>query len=218
MITQYASPLPRWKRATDIVVCLLAMPVFALLTFFMSILTWLCAPGPLFFRQERIGFRRQRFQCYKFRSMAVRPNPWARRAQRAKRSGAKDQTDDQLADLVIPCGWFLRTTGLDELPQIINVLRGEMSLVGPRAIIPNEVAEYQPWQMERFETPPGLTGLWQVSARSRTPSEEMLQYDVEYVRAKSWRLDLWILCRTVPAMLAQVQRQSDSPVRVSNQD
>jgi lipopolysaccharide/colanic/teichoic acid biosynthesis glycosyltransferase len=92
---------------------------------------------------------------------------------------------------------------LDELPQIINVLRGEMSLVGPRPCIPYEYDKYLPWQRERFETLPGLTGLWQVSGKNRTTFEEMMRLDIKYVRNKTWRLDIWIIIMTVPAILIQ---------------
>jgi lipopolysaccharide/colanic/teichoic acid biosynthesis glycosyltransferase len=112
---------------------------------------------------------------------------------------------DVLGDArLIPGGQLMRATGLDELPQIINILRGEMSLVGPRPCIPYECEKYQPWHRERFDTLPGLTGLWQVSGKNRTTFEQMMQLDVKYVRTKSWWLDVQIILLTAPAILRQV--------------
>jgi lipopolysaccharide/colanic/teichoic acid biosynthesis glycosyltransferase len=105
---------------------------------------------------------------------------------------------------IIPFGLFLRASGLDELPQLINVLRREMSLVGPRPCLPYEFDNYLPWQKERFETLPGLTGYWQVSGKNRTTFVEMVQFDIDYARRRSLGLDLLIMVRTVPALLVQM--------------
>jgi lipopolysaccharide/colanic/teichoic acid biosynthesis glycosyltransferase len=105
---------------------------------------------------------------------------------------------------LITGGWFLRATGLDELPQIINVLRGDMSVVGPRPCIPYEYDQYTAQQRERFSSVPGLTGLWQVSGKNRTTFEEMIRLDVEYARRKSLGLDLKIIAKTLPALYTQV--------------
>jgi lipopolysaccharide/colanic/teichoic acid biosynthesis glycosyltransferase len=105
---------------------------------------------------------------------------------------------------LIPGGWILRASGLDELPQVINVLRGEMSMVGPRPCLPYEYDRYLPWQRDRFAAVPGLTGLWQVSGKNRTTFEEMIRLDIEYARRQSWWLDLKIMLLTVPALLQQI--------------
>ena len=106
---------------------------------------------------------------------------------------------------MIPCAWLFRASGLDELPQIINVLKGDMSLVGPRPCISYEYEQYLPWQRERFNAMPGLTGLWQVSGKNRTTFDEMVQLDVHYTRNISFWLDFKILIMTIPALLVQVQ-------------
>jgi lipopolysaccharide/colanic/teichoic acid biosynthesis glycosyltransferase len=106
---------------------------------------------------------------------------------------------------LIPLGALLRSAGLDELPQLINVLRGDMSLVGPRPCIPYEAEDYLPWQKERFNTLPGLTGLWQVSGKNQTTFNEMINLDIAYVRNKSLWLDIKIILRTVPALISQVR-------------
>ena len=111
--------------------------------------------------------------------------------------------DAQNDPRLIPLGALLRATGLDELPQIINVLRGEMSFVGPRPCIPYEYERYQPWQRRRFDAVPGLTGLWQVSGKNRTTFNEMIRLDIEYSERLSLGLDLKIIFRTLPALLQQ---------------
>ena len=105
---------------------------------------------------------------------------------------------------VIPFGSLLRATGLDELPQLINVLRGDMSIVGPRPCTPYEFTHYLPWQGERLSALPGLTGLWQVNGKNKTSFDEMVNWDIHYVRNMSLWMDLTIMCKTFPALQAQV--------------
>jgi hypothetical protein len=120
---------------------------------------------------------------------------------------------------IIPFGVLLRASGLDELPQLINVLRGEMSLVGPRPCLPYEYDKYLPWQKERFETVPGLTGLWQVSGKNKTTFVEMIQLDIKYTKNKNLWWDLKIILMTVPALIIQTlethwaKKTSPVPVR-----
>jgi lipopolysaccharide/colanic/teichoic acid biosynthesis glycosyltransferase len=106
---------------------------------------------------------------------------------------------------IIPFGPLLRSSGLDELPQLINVLRGEMSLVGPRPCLPFEYDRYLPWQKERFNTVPGLTGLWQVSGKNRTTFVEMVRLDIVYARNQTFWLDLKIILKTIPALIGQMR-------------
>jgi hypothetical protein len=106
---------------------------------------------------------------------------------------------------IIPFGKILRASGLDELPQLINILKGEMSLVGPRPCLPYEAEKYLPWQLERFNAAPGLTGLWQVSGKNRTTFTKMIQLDIEYSKTKSLWLDIKIIFMTIPALLIQIK-------------
>ncbi len=188
------------KRVMDIsgaLICLLlGWPLFLLI----AIAIKLDSPGPVLFRQERVGKDHRRFQMYKFRSM---------------REGAEEElealrefneADGPLFKLhndprITRTGRLLRRTSLDELPQLINVLRGEMSLVGPRPPIPEEVAQYRPWHLNRLTVPPGMTGLWQVSGRSELTFDEMVLLDLYYIEHWSPWLDLSILLRTVPKVL-----------------
>ena len=198
---------PAWKRAMDIAFSLLAMPCLALSTLFMAVVMKLASPGPVFFRQERVGFRGRRFKIYKFRTMKAGADAAAHQAYLRSliNSNAPMVKLDKGGDSrLVPGAWLLRASGLDELPQIINVLRGEMSLVGPRPCIAYEYEQYLPWQRERFNTMPGLTGLWQVSGKNRTTFEEMIRLDIRYVRTKSLWLDAKIIVLTIPALLIQI--------------
>lgn len=199
--------LPIWKRTLDLLCCLLALPLLIVCTLIMTIITKVASPGPVLFRQERVGYQGRRFKIYKFRSMHVN----AETASHQTHFKELVQTNSPMVKLdsrgdarLIPGAWLLRASGLDELPQIINVLRAEMSLVGPRPCLPAEAALYQPWQHGRFDALPGLTGLWQVSGKNRTTFEEMIRLDIRYAKTKSWWLDVKIILLTLPALIAQV--------------
>ncbi|MEO6003127.1 MAG: sugar transferase [Opitutus sp.] len=201
------APLPTWKRALDILGCLAALPVLALCTFVAAILIGIACPGPIFFTQERVGYRGRRFQLYKFRTMHVTADITTHQTHFAElvRSNVPMHKLDTRGDCrLVRGGWLLRASGLDELPQIINVLRGEMSLVGPRPCIPYEYGQYSPAQRERFSTVPGLTGLWQVSGKNRTTFDEMIRLDIHYAKNPSLGLDVKIMLRTLPALWVQV--------------
>jgi lipopolysaccharide/colanic/teichoic acid biosynthesis glycosyltransferase len=165
------------------------------------------SPGPVLFKQQRIGHMGKRFLCLKFRSMFVNADTAVHRQHlnqlmTSKRPMAKL---DGLGDArLIPGGLWLRACGLDELPQLINVLRGEMSLVGPRPSVPYEYEMFLLRHRLRCETLPGLTGLWQVNGKNRTTFEKMMELDLAYVAKKSLLLDLKIMIWTMPAILFQV--------------
>lgn len=202
-----ATPSPGWKRAIDIAGCCVALPLLAVCTFFVAVLMSITSPGPIFFRQERVGYLGRRFRLYKFRTMHVGADTKGHQSHVTDliTSKAPMQKLDTKGDrrLIAGC-WLLRASGLDELPQIINVLRGEMSLVGPRPCIPYEYEHYSSFQRGRFNTTPGLTGLWQVSGKNRTTFDRMIQLDLQYIEQRSLRLDLFILFMTIPAMLSQI--------------
>jgi exopolysaccharide production protein ExoY len=199
--------MPTWKRALDIVSSLAALPVLLPLVTIIAMVTKVSSPGPVLFKQPRIGLKGKPFLCYKFRTMKMNADTTGHQAYLHQLMGSNApmvKMDARRDSRLIPGGWLLRATGLDELPQIINVLRGEMSLVGPRPCIPYEYEKYTSWQKLRFAAHPGLTGLWQVSGKNKTTFNEMINLDIRYANTKSLWLDLKIMLRTGPALLEQV--------------
>ncbi len=198
--------LPFWKRVLDLTLILLVAPGLLLLGGMVALLIKLGSPGPILFRQPRVGYKGREFVCFKFRTMRVDADSDSHR--RHTQELIRSQTpmvklDARKDPRLVPFGSVLRVSGLDELPQILNVLRGEMSLVGPRPCIPYECEAYEPWHWRRFDAVPGLTGLWQVSGKNRTTFDQMVRLDIAY----SERLNLWwdvkIIFRTLPALWGQ---------------
>jgi lipopolysaccharide/colanic/teichoic acid biosynthesis glycosyltransferase len=199
--------IPRWKRTMDVVFVLLILPFVLPLAVLVAVLIRMVSPGPVLFRQERVGYLGRKFMCFKFRTMFVGAETTTHQGhlQHLMESDVPMIKLDARGDSrIIPFGLLLRLSGLDELPQLINVLRGEMSMVGPRPCLAYECDNYLPWQRERFNTLPGLTGLWQVSGKNRTTFAEMMQLDITYTRKKTLWLDLTIIVKTIPAILGQV--------------
>lgn len=204
MLSPYEMRLSSWaqalKRAVDVLGAGMALIVFSPLMLLLAILIPLDSPGSPIFRQVRVGRNGLPFSVYKFRSMvreAEQLKQQLRHLNEADGPMFKIRDDPRTTRL----GRFLRRTSLDELPQIWNVLRGDMSLVGPRPALPEEVAGYAEWHRQRLATAPGITGLWQVSGRSDVPFEEMVLLDIYYIENWSPLLDLSILLRTVPRVL-----------------
>lgn len=204
---QCAVQIPRWKRILDVAFILLILPLVLPVAVFIAALIAIVSSGPVLFRQERVGFSGRRFMLIKFRTMAVGADTTTHQGhlKHLMDSDAPMVKLDAHGDSrIIPFGLLLRSSGLDELPQLFNVLRGEMSLVGPRPCLPYECDKYLPWQWERFNTPPGLTGLWQVSGKNRTTFNEMMELDIDYARNKTLWLDLNIILKTPLVMAGQV--------------
>jgi lipopolysaccharide/colanic/teichoic acid biosynthesis glycosyltransferase len=195
-------------RALDVALALVGIVVTGPLLGLSWLLAWGSSAGPGLFRQERLGLDRRPFTMLKLRTMRVNSDDAQHRAYvrgMLDRGGAVP-VHDGLCKLVrdpriTPVGAFLRKTSLDELPQLFNVLRGEMSLVGPRPVLPWEAELFRHADNLRFAVRPGITGLWQVSGRSRLSMRQALDLDAEYVRGYSLRLYLRILLSTGPAML-----------------
>jgi lipopolysaccharide/colanic/teichoic acid biosynthesis glycosyltransferase len=198
--------VPFWKRALDIACVIAAAPAWLPLGLFIGALVKVVSPGPVFFRQERVGYLGRRFGCLKFRTMVVNADASVHQGHLTElmnSNGPMTKLDKAGDARLIPCGLFLRTLGLDELPQLINVLRGEMSLVGPRPCLPYEYEKYLPRHRERCAALPGLTGLWQTSGKNKTTFEEMIALDVYYTKHKSLLMDLKIIAMTIPALVEQ---------------
>ncbi len=202
------------KRSIDLAVAALALAATAPLFAYVAWRIKRDSPGPVFFRQERLGLNMEPFTALKFRTMRVGvDNDVHREYIRSTMSSKAAARSDGLykldrADDVTPFGRWLRKTSLDELPQLVNVLRGEMSLVGPRPCIPYETEHFAPHHFERFLVQPGLTGLWQVTARARSSFGEALDMDVAYARSWSLGLDLRLLCKTPLAIRQQAVSNS----------
>ena len=197
----------RWKRTLDILLILLALPFLIPLALFITLLIRSVSTGPVLFMQERVGYLGRRFMCLKFRTMFVDADTTTHQGHlhQLMNSNTPMQKMDSKGDpRIIPFGLLLRASGLDELPQLINVLRGEMSLVGPRPCLPYEYDKYLPWQKKRFGTVPGLTGLWQVSGKNKTTFVEMIQLDIKYAKNKNLWWDLKIILMTIPALIIQM--------------
>jgi exopolysaccharide biosynthesis polyprenyl glycosylphosphotransferase len=189
------------RRALDVTVSGLLLLFLLPLYLMIAVAIRLSSPGPVLFIQRRVGQHGREFLFFKFRSMYADAEA-QRRALEAmnERTGPvfKMRNDPR----VTPIGRVLRKYSLDELPQLLNVWRGEMSLVGPRPALPREVAQYLPFQRQRLAVRPGLTGLWQVSGRANLSFEEAIHMDLTYIRQRSLWLDIVILARTVPAVLS----------------
>ncbi|NLN75554.1 MAG: sugar transferase [Armatimonadetes bacterium] len=198
----------RSKRLLDLVVASMALIIAAPLAAVISALIKLSSPGPVLFKQMRVGKNGKQFMFYKFRSMRVDNDDSEHREYiklfiEGNEAEIKRRYPDRkiykLAgdDRVTFIGKFLRRTSLDELPQLLNVFKGEMSMVGPRPHLPYEVDLYQDWHKRRLEGIPGITGWWQIHGRSRVPFQEAIKMDIWYLERQSLILDIRIMCRTI---------------------
>lgn len=217
--TRTSSPELRWKRGLDLFCIAISLPLIFPLIILIVFWIRLVSRGPSLFRQERIGQDGKRFMLYKFRSMKLNAstNRHERHLLNLVRSDGRMTKLDLLCDSrLIPGGCLLRAAGLDELPQLFNVIRGEMSLVGPRPCLTREYVLFTPKQRERFDVLPGLTGNWQVNGKNQSTFSEMNAMDIDYVHHASLALDLEIMMRT-PSVLFLQMRQSLQQRSIVNQ-
>jgi exopolysaccharide biosynthesis polyprenyl glycosylphosphotransferase len=197
------------KRTIDVVLSAIALLLTAPLFAYIAVRIKLDSAGPVFFRQTRLGHRQREFTALKFRTMRTDVDTEEHRrfigeimsADASQRSNGLYKLERKNA--ITNVGTWLRKTSLDELPQLINVLRGDMALVGPRPCIRYEIEYFEPHHCDRFLVPAGITGLWQVTARARSTFREALDMDVAYARGWSLSLDLRLLCRTPGQVLAR---------------
>jgi lipopolysaccharide/colanic/teichoic acid biosynthesis glycosyltransferase len=202
----------RIKRIFDLVICLGLLPFILIAIAVIAVIIRLDSPGSPFFVQERVGINGRRFKIYKFRSM------WKDHDSRRDQSFMQayihgevtidDGRNGKVARFkpvrqedLTRVGRFLRKTSLDELPQVFNVIRGEMSLIGPRPNVTWEVDAYQPWHYERLDVLPGITGLAQVMGRSDITFDQIARFDIRYARYQDLQMDMWILWQTVQIIL-----------------
>jgi len=212
------------KRSFDLLIASAALIILSPLLILVAILIKLDSPGPVFFKQDRVSVKRKvynritywqqvTFRCYKFRTMVCNADPSLHKSyikalinndckEMAELQGGDTQVRKLTHDpRITRIGRILRKSSIDEIPQFFNVIKGEMSVVGPRPAIPYEVEMYKPWHYKRLETQPGITGLWQVTARSTCEFDEIVKFDIQYIEQQSFWLDLKILLKTPIAVL-----------------
>lgn len=188
------------KRIMDIVGSLIGIIILSPLYLLIAILIKLDSKGPIIFSQERVGLNGQKFKMYKFRSMVVNAEELKEKLKkRNERKGPmfKIKQDPRVTKI----GRFIRRTSIDELPQLINVLKGEMSLVGPRPSLPKEVMQFESWMLERLDVKPGLTCYWQVQGRDDIPFEEWMELDIKYVRQRNMWIDIKLIFKTFTVLI-----------------
>jgi exopolysaccharide production protein ExoY len=206
----------------DVVIASGSLLIFSPLLLLIGIAIKAASPGPALFKQQRIGRFGKAFGLWKFRTM--RPDADSGLHQTHLTSLMKTDTPMTKLDAaedprVFRLGKYLRRCCLDELPQLINVLRGEMSLVGPRPCLPYEAEQYEPWHRQRFNATPGMTGLWQVSGKNRTTFTEMIRLDIEYANNVSFLLDVTIIMKTIPSIIAGLMDSAQSlPAAAARKD
>jgi lipopolysaccharide/colanic/teichoic acid biosynthesis glycosyltransferase len=199
------------KRVFDVVMSAAALVVLFPFFLLLAVAIRLDTPGPTVFRQTRVGRHGETFTLFKFRTMDDGADDTVHRKAIEKAWLGKKLSDDPSSPYkltndkrVTKLGSWLRRTSIDELPQLVNVLRGDMSLVGPRPMIPYELANFKDWHHQRHEVLPGITGLAQINCRGRATMDEILAFDVQYVRSNSMLLDLKIIVQTIPVVFSGI--------------
>ena len=188
------------KRIIDIVASFIGIILLSPLILIVSILIKLESKGEVIFKQKRVGLNGKEFYMYKFRSMVINAEELKEKLEsQNEMSGPMFKIKDD--PRITKVGKFIRKTSIDELPQLINVIKGDMSLVGPRPSLPKEVKKFEPWMMERLEVKPGLTCIWQVSGRNNIDFEDWMKLDIKYVRERSFKLDIKLILKTVLVLL-----------------
>lgn len=183
------------KRLIDVIASIFGLIVLLPILAIVAIAIKIESKGPIFFSQERVGLNGQRFKMYKFRSMIVDAEAYKEKLLKQNEMNGpmfKIKNDPRVTKI----GKFIRRTSIDELPQLLNVLKGDMSLVGPRPSLPKEVEKFSPWMLERLKVKPGLTCYWQVSGRNDIQFEDWMKLDIKYVKERGTLLDIKLVIRT----------------------
>ena len=188
------------KRIIDLMLSVIGLILLSPIIFVACVAIKIESKGPIIFSQDRVGKNNKKFKMYKFRSMVQDAEELKEKLrEQNEMSGPMFKMKDD--PRITKVGKFIRKTSIDELPQLINVLKGEMSLVGPRPSLPKEVDEFEPWMMERLDVKPGLTCIWQVSGRNNIDFEDWMKLDIKYVRERSTFLDIKLIFKTVFVLL-----------------
>ena len=185
-----------FKRSIDVICSIMGLIALSPIFLIVSILIRLESKGEIIFKQKRVGLNGEEFEIYKFRSMVANAEELKEKlAEENEMSGPMFKMKDD--PRITKVGKFIRKTSIDELPQLINVVKGEMSLVGPRPSLPKEVAEFEEWMNERLLVKPGLTCYWQVSGRNNIDFEDWMKLDIRYVRERNFWLDIKLILKTI---------------------
>ena len=190
------------KRTSDIAVSILALIILSPIFLITSIAIFINNPGPIFFNQNRVGKNGKHFNFYKFRSMIN--NAHLKRDELQNKNESKDGVIFKMENdpRVTKTGKIIRRLSIDELPQLLNVLKGEMSLIGPRPPLPSEVSEYSLEDRKRLNVIPGITCFWQISGRSEIPFKQQVELDLQYIKSRNFFTDIKILLKTIPAVFS----------------
>ena len=183
------------KRITDVLFSGIGLIILSPVFVIVAIAIKLDSKGPIFFKQDRVGKDEELFSMYKFRSMVVNAEELKKALENQNEMSGpmfKMKKDPRITRV----GRFIRKTSIDELPQLVNVIKGDMSLVGPRPSLPKEVEQFEPWMKERLAVQPGITCFWQVMGRNSIPFEEWMKLDVKYVRERNYFLDIKLIFKT----------------------
>ena len=201
LVLQYSKYYVVIKRLMDVVFSTIGLIVLSPIMLIVAVAIKLeDIKGPILFSQERVGYLGKKFKMYKFRSMYVDAEERLHEIQHLnEQTGPVFKMKDD--PRITKVGKFIRKTSLDELPQLINILKGEMSIVGPRPALPREVVQYNDYQKQRLLVKPGLTCIWQVSGRNSIGFEEWIELDLEYIKNQSLSLDIKLILQTLPALL-----------------
>ena len=183
------------KRITDVLFSGIGLIILSPVLVIVAIAIKLDSKGPIFFKQDRVGKDEELFSMYKFRSMVVNAEELKKELENQNEMSGpmfKMKKDPRITRV----GRFIRKTSIHELPQLVNVIKGDMSLVGPRPSLPKEVEQFEPWMKERLTVQPGITCFWQVMGRNSIPFEEWMKLDVKYVRERNYFLDIKLIFKT----------------------
>ena len=183
------------KRLMDIMLSAIGLIILSPILLVVAILIKIDSKGPIFFKQKRVGLYGKEFDMYKFRSMVVNAEELKEKLEKQNEmSGPMFKIADD--PRITKVGKFIRKTSIDELPQLWNVIKGDMSLVGPRPSLPKEVAQFEPWMEERFKVKPGLTCYWQVGGRNNIDFENWMKLDIKYVKERTLAIDIMLIFKT----------------------
>ena len=183
------------KRLMDIMLSAIGLIILSPILLVVAILIKIDSKGPIFFKQKRVGLYGKEFDMYKFRSMVVNAEELKEKLEKQNEmSGPMFKIADD--PRITKIGKFIRKTSIDELPQLWNVIKGDMSLVGPRPSLPKEVAQFEPWMEERFKVKPGLTCYWQVGGRNNIDFENWMKLDIKYVKERTLAIDIMLIFKT----------------------